>query len=689
MIRLPSLQPTQINNPQMDARAAAAPAVALGHVASAIAGVDEYFHQTAVNAQKQENARKVSEMMMGLDGEYANLQLELQKDTDPASQITRTRDFFAQAKGKFDSEELPPAVREQLRGHYDKFAHEAMIQQGANSARLQQKRTELQLSNQVSSAIQSGNGGAAQQAIEMGVAAGVMLPEEAEAKMKEVNYHLDFRKQQAAIAADPLAAEKALSAPDYLQKNPLMTPEAQHSLQSQAEQQANRYRSDFANDLIISGTMPTADELKTMEELGQIDKAQHARWASKIRESSVPLSDPALYEESYTQIMAYDPKADPSGRGEAQLRNWIGSQTLPPEDIKQLNSKLTERVKLSTDKKPKSVHESGFAAKIATDFTRGDWGKYRFPVDHDNDPSTAPITPINKTEYDKAWKLRGQFAEQWRGILEGMPEDASFEQVSGAYDALKTQFKDKKPMPDLSFSKPISMPFDPDTLYAASGKTFGGQPIKPAGAVYSGAAATVFGGPNDPVDNGKSALGGTTGKGGREGTAIPQKLLQTQFPGKDKAWIDQNVRTVVRGPDGALHTLAVADFGTAEWVWQKNGRPTLDLTEGAAKQLGGQVIYTPNGKLQAVKGLDKISFAVVSTATAAPIKGMSWDDAKTSWFKVNRPTSNEQAMTSLVALRDRWNRENMDDDEASPPASGEEQSPQNTGEFSQYNVIPE
>lgn len=141
--------------------------------------------------------------------------------------------------------------------------------------------------------------------------------------------------------------------------------------------------------------------------------------------------------------------------------------------------------------------------------------------------------------------------------------------------------------------------------------TFGGQPILPAGTPYRAARATVFGGPNDPNDNGKSAFGGTTGRGGKEGVAIPLAILQKTYPGKSKAWLGKNVQVRVTSSNGKTADLPLADLGTAEWVWKRDKRPVLDLTPGAVAKLGGTVRYTKSRKLSHPSGLGTVTFTLL------------------------------------------------------------------------------
>ena len=171
----------------------------------------------------------------------------------------------------------------------------------------------------------------------------------------------------------------------------------------------------------------------------------------------------------------------------------------------------------------------------------------------------------------------------------------------------------------------------------------------------------MFGGTSDPADNGLSAFGGTTGVGGKEGVAIPHDVLKATFPGKDKAWLKKNVRVAVRTADGRKAVMPVADLGTAEWVWEKNGRPTLDLTPGALKQLGGSVIYDSAGKMTGVRGIENLSFALTTdnAGVEADLSRMTWKDASAAWFKDKRPTAPEQIASGLAALRTAWNTAQM------------------------------
>jgi len=143
-----------------------------------------------------------------------------------------------------------------------------------------------------------------------------------------------------------------------------------------------------------------------------------------------------------------------------------------------------------------------------------------------------------------------------------------------------------------------------------AGKTFAGFPVQ---AKYSGARSSVFGGPNDAEDNGLSAFGGKTGRGAKNGVAIPEAILR-EVVGDRSLW--PQTKVAVSTPDGRREVFEVVDLGTSEFVWKDHGKPTLDFTEEAAEKMGGKVIYNSKGKLVSVTGIDDFEFEIIPPQSA-------------------------------------------------------------------------
>jgi len=252
MIRLPNIQPTQVGSPTVNPRALAAPAEALGDVAQAIASVGKEFHGIAVQTQRIENARLVSEKRLKLAGDFSAFQVELQKDMDPASRLQKTRDFLGQYKGQFDSEDLAPAVRDQLLQHYDSFAGNAVIRQTEDSANLSVKRAGQQFDNELEDSVRTMDLNRAFTVIDNTVAAGLNTPEEATAKKRAVEMKIQGVQTQQEILRDPKG---------WMEANPADKVPAGYTPGEWTQQQ--NFAERRLRDVTMKGTMDIADAMAT------------------------------------------------------------------------------------------------------------------------------------------------------------------------------------------------------------------------------------------------------------------------------------------------------------------------------------------------------------------------------------------------------------------------------------------
>jgi hypothetical protein len=150
-----------------------------------------------------------------------------------------------------------------------------------------------------------------------------------------------------------------------------------------------------------------------------------------------------------------------------------------------------------------------------------------------------------------------------------------------------------------------------NTARVASGATFGGVPVRDVGQWYTNATGTAFGGALDPDDNGISAFGYRTGAGGREGVAIPQRIM-AELTGTNSKSVHQQYRVeVTNHATGKSAVFDIVDRGPSEYVWRREGRPVVDLTEGAVAELGGTVVKNSRGQMVSTTGLNNLSFRII------------------------------------------------------------------------------
>ncbi len=277
---LPGLQSSAVNDPQASTASAAAPAAALGTLAQSIASVGTHFQETADRVQSLENARVESQKRQDLARSYSNLQLELDKDPDPKSRITKTQDFFSQQKGAMDDPSLPPAVRYSLNQHFDEFSTQGMIQTTHTSATLALKRTTEAYNNEIATALQNGDGAGAHQAIDRIAGTGAMTPEEIDAARRTTDQTLRLNADQKAITEAPL---------HWMENNdPTKIPAGYNAVQWNQQQQ-------FAKGKLREVTMDAVDTVQAGIMSGQVSsREQIDQMTHDVR--------PAIRQEMYKAL---------------------------------------------------------------------------------------------------------------------------------------------------------------------------------------------------------------------------------------------------------------------------------------------------------------------------------------------------------------------------------------------------
>jgi hypothetical protein len=349
MIRLPNvpgLQSQAIGAPQMRPAVAAAPAAALGSLAQSLADVSDQFHGTALRIQKLENARAVSEARQGLARDYAQHQLDLQTDPDPASRIQKTAAFLSGYKGRMDAPELPPAVREELLGHFDAFATEATIRQAQDSASLAAKLGEIAFKNEAAEALRARDPAALDAALATAMDSGLMLPGEDEPFRQEFARTQTLDLMQSAIAEEPRGLLADLAKDDFLTRFPALAPEDVPRLQQAAEQAVQDKRSeqlDLIDEAFNAGKLEVDDveaaDYLTPKDVSRIKRALLATQPPDVSKHS------AAWDELFK---LRDAANNPAISNPQYAELWNNTRTkvlslLPPDFQGDINQELSYR----------------------------------------------------------------------------------------------------------------------------------------------------------------------------------------------------------------------------------------------------------------------------------------------------------------------------------------------------------
>jgi hypothetical protein len=400
----------------------------------------------------------------------------------------------------------------------------------------------------------------------------------------------EFDAHFAALTTDP-AAWKAVNDKPWVGKEQLYSKLKNHADAREREIAADV--SDKVLGFIVGGDLETPEEIDALEmpgltpELRELAKGSLAKWDARKSEEEKRVNGEANWLNLWKEARAW--KGGASDNAAKEYWDMIErTQFGVPDRVQgQIFQVLSNKMGASRPPSPSSETEKAADRILDSYWNDGTFNGGK-PMQRMGAGGTMEDDPA---AIRAAAGVEGGVRQAVRQYLEAHPQTPP-EKVPEIIDELM-----------------------PKTLRGASLRglqkslNFGGIPVPKSGDLGQAVNLTVFGGPNDPDDNGKSAFGGATGPGGREGVAIPAKILKHVYGGTKADW--ERAKVEVTFPGGGKEILPIADLGTAEWVWDRDNGPVVDLTEGAVEQLGGRVVYGRNGKLKGVSGLKGLSFRLL------------------------------------------------------------------------------
>lgn len=696
--------------------AATAPGRATGNIGHALQSIGQQGFQIAERVREEEEGGKASKFFLGVAQDAARFESELMERQDMENWAGDFNSRMSEHRAKIGELGLSPAGKQKLEERFENYAGERVIRMESVAASKRVANARAWDAQALDQASRSNDFDQRDRILE-GMA-GRYSPAEIEQVKQETERLRDYKEAESLIRSSPLEAETYFEqGPDGIrQRFPNLDEASAEQLERLAHRESTMAKSDLWDGALNSAlnegeghALLSKDDLRKLAEAGTITAEQRAGYLRTWHSATPPPFDAHLYNEAFGTISTYDPANDPTGATLATLRGNLATLALPKEHVAELRDRLAERVKVENPAAHKLAGD--FATLTKESFTAGRFGNWYTYGDHDNDPQTMNKKIIRFDDFGRALATQRRFTDTFDAWLRNQGEDLDPVKANDTYNQLFERIVLDQDDPQAAPLVPSAAPAidfgrDVDSLLGtppaapgaapAAGKetsstrgSFGGQPIQPPGTFYRNARPTIFGGKSDPADNGLSAFGGTTGAGGKEGVAIPLDVLKATFPGKDKAWMAANVRAVVKTEDGRQAVLPVADLGTAEWVWKRDGRPVLDLTEGAVKALGGRPVYK-SGKLAGISGLGTLSFALTTDniGSERDLRGMAWPDVQDAWFKDKKPTSADQIASGLAALRSQWLAANMDEEDDSTAATTSPE-PEPWGDGSGGMVLPE
>jgi hypothetical protein len=265
MIRLPdtpTFASTGLGAPQVSAKAAAAPARALGTIAGAIGQASDGFVKLGHDLARIDNARMISEARTNRATAYSQFQIELQKETDPQARLDRTNAFLAEQKSSMIPAGAPPVVRDALAYDFEDFSARTQINAAQDAAQLTTKRATLAFQNEVDAAKRTGNRDQYEKAKATASEALGLLPEELDAMDADFDRNTTLLGFDTRISQDPRAVLAETESESFDTDHPFLDATDKNRIRRAAQSQLEDFRSeeiDLLENALADGTLAPPD----------------------------------------------------------------------------------------------------------------------------------------------------------------------------------------------------------------------------------------------------------------------------------------------------------------------------------------------------------------------------------------------------------------------------------------------
>jgi hypothetical protein len=483
----PSLADSPLRQATPSARDLSGPAAALGDVARGIAAVGGAFAEHAEQIQGFENARMESEARQRIAAEIAEFKTRMETATDPGSFLPELDKTIERTTGIAEDPNLPPVIRERLAIWHSNAAAQTRLGTAAEASRLSLRRAGLALQNEMDAAVQYGDPSAFEDILTRGQEAGLIMPEEADAKRRRFAEVTTYNTMARQIDADPQAALEELQTDDFAQKVPNLTETNRQQLIRYATTRSNQQKAQTWEQVQIAsmeGKILSREEVMAMAKEGDLTASQAGSYIRAYHGPAEPQFEPLVYEQARNLIHAYDPSKDPSGAGRAALAQHLATTPLPKSYMQELSRQYSE--KMEKPSAPKHKLASEYNDRINSEWTTEQFGNWFDEVKNETTGRFQQI--ISEKDFDAALSYKTKVKDNFMQWLKTQPDDLDPIDAGKKYQEIKTQvLQNLHPPLDLSipslapapvFDDPIDITPAPSTTDPKTSSIIFPKPIK-------------------------------------------------------------------------------------------------------------------------------------------------------------------------------------------------------------------
>ena len=346
MARIPILQdPAQINTGNQTAQTARLPAVTNAAIGDALGNVANVAFDISEKAKRANDVTKLTEASLAMNQaqvEFAAWQ-QSPEGQDEKQWLPKWQELQNGIKSRFDQESLSPDARLQLADRFSSWGTRGTIMVQANAFKQAGQRMEQSIEN----AARSKDFGAARQGVNDAVKAGLILPEQAQARMIAIDAEEKDSKWNSYVLQRERLADPKSRTPDTISQLELALDAAKDSMEPERYQLEVDNLNDMKDETFVYAEIQKNPE-RVVKMMDNPDFAPHLnapQQRERLKNQALARIEEMQMEEQRTVM---------NGILNGSIQNMKQAETLMPR----ADAVTKAKIQSVFDKKPPTQYEA-------------------------------------------------------------------------------------------------------------------------------------------------------------------------------------------------------------------------------------------------------------------------------------------------------------------------------------------